>query len=165
VGPLSLVNTTEELLGRNNSGAVLEGRAHGRGDPLRWPRDILYPRKFTLTSLTSRVHWVGIVRSRTKATELVNRCKKENTLLFYTTNNLNKNGLHIYIYRVLIQWTCLLMFGCFLLKENHCHEIMVINFSNLNKRYLLGYNAVYPNKRRLTCCRSMLPQWGLLLHF
>jgi hypothetical protein len=34
-GPLSLVSTIEELLGRNSSGSGLENRDHGRGDPLR----------------------------------------------------------------------------------------------------------------------------------
>jgi hypothetical protein len=46
-GPLSLVSTTEELLGRNarSSGFGLENREYGRGDPLRWLRDTLYPQK------------------------------------------------------------------------------------------------------------------------
>jgi hypothetical protein len=34
-GPLSLVSTTEGLLGRNSSGSGLENREYGRGDPLR----------------------------------------------------------------------------------------------------------------------------------
>jgi hypothetical protein len=34
-GPLSLVSTTEELLGRKSNGSVLENRKYGRGDPLR----------------------------------------------------------------------------------------------------------------------------------
>jgi hypothetical protein len=34
-GPLSLVSTIEELLGRNNSGSGLENREYGLGDPLR----------------------------------------------------------------------------------------------------------------------------------
>jgi hypothetical protein len=41
--PLSLVSTIEELLGRNNSGSGLENREYGRGDPLRWTHDTLYP--------------------------------------------------------------------------------------------------------------------------
>jgi hypothetical protein len=49
----------------------LEIREYGRGDPLRWPRDTLYPQKLALTSPTSGGHSVGIVRSRTKATEFV----------------------------------------------------------------------------------------------
>jgi hypothetical protein len=39
-GPLSLVSTIEELLGRKNSGFGLENRDYGRRDPVRWPRDI-----------------------------------------------------------------------------------------------------------------------------
>jgi hypothetical protein len=34
-GPLSLVSTIEELLGRLNSGSGLENREYGRGDSLR----------------------------------------------------------------------------------------------------------------------------------
>jgi hypothetical protein len=34
-GPLSLVNTTEELLGRNNSGSGLESREYGHRDSSR----------------------------------------------------------------------------------------------------------------------------------
>jgi hypothetical protein len=69
--PLSLLSTTEELLGRNSGGSGLENREYGRGDPLRWPRDILYPQKMALTSPTCGGRSVGIVRLRTKATEFV----------------------------------------------------------------------------------------------
>jgi hypothetical protein len=69
-GPLSLVSTTEEQVGRNSSGSCLENREYGRGDPLHWPRDTLYPQKLALTSPTSGGRTVGIVRSRTKATKL-----------------------------------------------------------------------------------------------
>jgi hypothetical protein len=72
-GPLSLVSTTEELLGRNSSGSGLENRKYGRGVPLRWPRDTLYPQKLALTSPTYGGRSVGIVRLRTKTTELI--CK------------------------------------------------------------------------------------------
>jgi hypothetical protein len=37
--PLSLVSTTEELRGRNDSCFCLEIREYDRGDQLRWPRD------------------------------------------------------------------------------------------------------------------------------
>jgi hypothetical protein len=37
-GPLSLMNTTEELLGRKSSGSGLEIRENGRRDPLHWQR-------------------------------------------------------------------------------------------------------------------------------
>jgi hypothetical protein len=42
---------------------------NGRGNPLRWPRDTIYPQKLALTSPTSGGHSVGIVRLRVKATE------------------------------------------------------------------------------------------------
>jgi hypothetical protein len=63
--PLSLVSTTEELLGRKCSGS---GREYGLRDPSRWPRGILYPQKLALASPTSGSRSVGTVRSRTKAT-------------------------------------------------------------------------------------------------
>jgi hypothetical protein len=47
----------------------LENREYGRWDPLQWSRDTLYPQKLALTSPTSGGRSVGIVRSRTKATE------------------------------------------------------------------------------------------------
>jgi hypothetical protein len=43
---------------------VLKTEINGRGDPLRWPRDTLYPQKLELASLTSGGRWVGIVRLR-----------------------------------------------------------------------------------------------------
>jgi hypothetical protein len=70
-GPLSLVSTIEELLGRNSSRSGLENREYGRGDPLRWPLDTLYPQKLALTSPTSGGCSVCIVRLLTKATEFV----------------------------------------------------------------------------------------------
>jgi hypothetical protein len=70
-GPLSLVRITEELFGRNSSGSGLENQEYGRGDPLRWPRNTLYPQKLPLTSPISGGHSVGIVRLRTKATEFL----------------------------------------------------------------------------------------------
>jgi hypothetical protein len=68
--PLSLMSTIEELLGINNSGSGLESREYGRRGPSGWPRGILYPQKSALTSPTSGGRSVGIVRSRTQATEL-----------------------------------------------------------------------------------------------
>jgi hypothetical protein len=47
------VSTTEELLGRKSSGSGLGNREYDRGDPLRWPRETLYPQMWALTSPTS----------------------------------------------------------------------------------------------------------------
>jgi hypothetical protein len=70
-GPLSLVSTIKELLGRKSSGSGLEIREYGRGDPLRCPFDTLYPQKLPINSAISGDRSVGIVRSRTTATELL----------------------------------------------------------------------------------------------
>jgi hypothetical protein len=67
-GPLSLVSTIE-LLGRKSSGSCLENREYGHRDPTRWPRGTLYPQKLALTSPTSGVRSIGIVRSQTQATK------------------------------------------------------------------------------------------------
>jgi hypothetical protein len=67
--PLSLVSTTEELLGRNSSGSGLENRESTVG--IRHA-DHVAPsirKKLSLTSLTSGGRSVGIVRLRTEATE------------------------------------------------------------------------------------------------
>jgi hypothetical protein len=68
-GPLNLMSTAAELLGRKSSGSSLETREYGLRDELRWPRGTLYPQKLTLTSPTSGGRSVSIVRSRTRATE------------------------------------------------------------------------------------------------
>jgi hypothetical protein len=45
-GPLSIVSTTEELLGRNSRGSGLESREYGHRDSSRWSRGTLYLQKF-----------------------------------------------------------------------------------------------------------------------
>jgi hypothetical protein len=74
-GPLSLVSTSEELLGRKSRGSGIESRDTAVG--IRHSDHVthLYPQKLALTSPTSGGRSVGIVRSRTKATEL-SLCEK-----------------------------------------------------------------------------------------
>jgi hypothetical protein len=64
-GPLSLVSTTEELLGRKSSGSGLENRK----DPSRRPCGTIFPHKLALTSPTSGCRSVDMALSRTEATE------------------------------------------------------------------------------------------------
>jgi hypothetical protein len=64
-GTLSLVSTTEELLGIKSSGSCLENLEYGHRDPPRWPLGTLYPQKLALTSPTSGGRSVGTDRSRT----------------------------------------------------------------------------------------------------
>jgi hypothetical protein len=70
-GPLSLLSTTEELLGRKCSSSGLENREYGRKDPSRWPHNTLYLQKLALTSPANGGRSVGIVHSWTKAMELL----------------------------------------------------------------------------------------------
>jgi hypothetical protein len=72
-GPLSLVSTTEELLERKSRGSVLENSEYGRRNLSRRLRGTLYPQKLTVTSPTSGGRLIGIVRSRTQATETDSR--------------------------------------------------------------------------------------------
>jgi hypothetical protein len=67
-GPLSLVNTAEELLRRKISGSGLENREYGCREPTltTWH---LYPQKLALTSPTRGGCSIGIVRSWSQATE------------------------------------------------------------------------------------------------
>jgi hypothetical protein len=76
-GPLSLVSTTDELLGRKSSGSCLETREYGRRNSSLWPRDILWRQKLALTSPISGCLSVGIVRSRTEATEFSSFSQKQ----------------------------------------------------------------------------------------
>ena len=64
-GPLRLVRSIEELLELKVAAPVQKTEINGRGDPLT----PLYPQKLALTSPTGGGRSVGIVRSRTKATE------------------------------------------------------------------------------------------------
>jgi hypothetical protein len=68
-GPLSLGSTIEELLGRKSSGPGLQNRECGRRDPSCWPRATR--KNSSLISSISGGRSVGIVRSRTQATEFV----------------------------------------------------------------------------------------------
>jgi hypothetical protein len=71
--PLSLVSTTEELLGRKSSGSGLESQEYGHRDSSRRLRGTLYPQKLAPTSPISGGRSVGIVLSQTQATEFVFR--------------------------------------------------------------------------------------------
>jgi hypothetical protein len=63
-GPLSLVSTTEELLGRKSEGSGLENREYGRRDPSRLPRGTLCPQMLALTSPTSGCRSVSGLKPR-----------------------------------------------------------------------------------------------------
>jgi hypothetical protein len=68
-GALSLVSIIKELLERKSSGSGLESREYSHRDLSHSPHDTLCPQKLALTSLTSGGLSVGIVFSRTQATE------------------------------------------------------------------------------------------------
>jgi hypothetical protein len=58
-----------ERLEWKSSGSGSRKPRLGRGYPMRWPRDTLYPQKLVLTSPTCGGPSVGIVHLQTKATE------------------------------------------------------------------------------------------------
>jgi hypothetical protein len=66
-GPLSLVSTIEEVLGRKSSGFGLESVEYDSRDPSSSPRGTLYMEKLVITSLTSGGRSVGRVLLRTQA--------------------------------------------------------------------------------------------------
>jgi hypothetical protein len=71
-GPISLVITTVEVLGKKRSDSALENREHGCRDPSSCPHGTLYPQKLPLTSPTRGVPLVGIVHLQTQATQFFN---------------------------------------------------------------------------------------------
>jgi hypothetical protein len=113
-GPLSLVSTIEELLGRNSSGFGLENQEYSHGDLLRWPRDTLHPQKLALTSPTSGCRSVGIVRLRTKAMEFTH-IHFANTCIYRQIHNMPPFFRPVYalicrksrIMRYEIGWICM----------------------------------------------------------
>jgi hypothetical protein len=68
-GPLSLVSTIEELLGRESSGSGLEIRDYGRRGSAALTTGHHLSTEVSTNFLTSGGRSVGIVRSRTQATE------------------------------------------------------------------------------------------------
>jgi hypothetical protein len=73
-GPLSLVNTTEELRGRENSGSGLENKNTAVGICCADHATPSIRKKLALASPTSGGRSVDIVRPRTKTTEFVLFC-------------------------------------------------------------------------------------------
>jgi hypothetical protein len=82
-GQLSILSTIEELLERKSGGSGLENREYGRRDTSRWQRGTVYPRKLALTSPTDGGRSVGVVRSRTQATEFFFKCCMLLRLLYW----------------------------------------------------------------------------------
>jgi hypothetical protein len=70
-GALSLLSTIEQLFETKSSLSGLEIRDYGLRGSAADHATALYPQKLALTSQTSGVRSVGIVRSRTKTTELL----------------------------------------------------------------------------------------------
>jgi hypothetical protein len=70
-GPLTPVSTIEELLGRKCRGSGLENRDYDLGIRRADYATHICPQKLAQTSPTSGGRSVGIVRSRTQATEFV----------------------------------------------------------------------------------------------
>jgi hypothetical protein len=68
-GPLSLVSTIEELLGRKTIGSGVESWEYGRREPSCWPRGTFIPQKLALTPPTDGGRSVGIVRLWTQVME------------------------------------------------------------------------------------------------
>jgi hypothetical protein len=93
-GPLSLVSTNAELLERKSSCSGLEIREYGRWDPLRWPRGNLYLQKLEITSPTRGGRSVGIVLSRTQATEFLYELFTESIMSYcWNWNDVEERGL------------------------------------------------------------------------
>jgi hypothetical protein len=111
-GPLSLVSTTEELLGRRISGSGLEKFEN----TAVWiyhtgPRGTLYPQNLAVTSPISADISVGIVRLQTQATE---------SFTLRVSKSLN------WIFRCLFFSLLLSSFGYCILREHYCKSFRFI---------------------------------------
>jgi hypothetical protein len=93
-GPLSLVNTNEKLLERKSNGSGLEKREYGSRDPLTtWhPLSAKFGTDFA-GKRRSVGRSVGIVRSRTQATEFIGskKCYMRSHLHVVSTSLLRAN--------------------------------------------------------------------------
>jgi hypothetical protein len=70
---------------------------NGRGDPLRWPRDTLYPQKLALTSPTRGGRSVDIVRLRTTSHGVYNKlyCTQNYwVFVFFPSSGILENWKH-----------------------------------------------------------------------
>jgi hypothetical protein len=56
---------------RNINGSCIENQEYDLGDPLCWSHDTIYKQRLTLTSPTNGGRYICIIRSRTKAMELI----------------------------------------------------------------------------------------------
>jgi hypothetical protein len=98
-GPLSLVSTNEELLGKKSSGSCLESREYGRRNPSRRPRGTLYPQKLVQTSPTHGGRSDGIVRSRTQATHFSTALFHINQYIFYPTGTSKHSNFNPQVFK------------------------------------------------------------------
>jgi hypothetical protein len=78
------------------AGPVYKTEINGRGHSLRSPRNSLYPQKLALTSETSGLRSVGIVRLRTKATEF-SLLVLDRTLHNYRCENLKSQDMSTFL--------------------------------------------------------------------
>jgi hypothetical protein len=105
-------------------------RNYGRRDPLRWPRDTLYPQKLVLTSPTSGGRSVGIVRLRTKSHGV-------KVLIWFTWFS------HIYILRRTKQNNC---------DTLHCeYTVRKCKYEHSTYPYLLVYIICYYKYKTSNC--------------
>jgi hypothetical protein len=120
-GPLSLVCTIEELLGRKSSCSGLENQGYGHRDLSRCPCDTLFLQKLALTLLTNGGGSVCVVPSQTEAMEFV-------CFLFVCTNEM-----------------VTILFYCFYLVFNiSCNIVIVFAFVAGRKHsFLPQYTSLY----------------------
>jgi hypothetical protein len=155
-------------------GTCLEIREYGRRDPSRWPRGTFYPQKLALTSSTSGGCSVGIVRSRTQATEVyawgkplknlsqdsrkpgpdLNRAPSEQRIGALTLNQPAGSHKSYIIYSATgnrLNWKYMLRL------ENKCNFVIIlVMYDIFNKTKLRCFNtrANYTDCATVACRRS-----------
>jgi hypothetical protein len=176
-GPLSLVSTTEELLGRKSSASCLERREYGSRDPSRWPPGTLYPQKLAQISPTSGDRSGSIVGSWTQATEFFNWCTTHCTIREVGTRRHRKlnleteiQQLHEQFYRHLKMASAGRNTQCvyssdvekilkFKTSEGCTYDVRIINMLKLFRNLLFfcnRYSALPVSRVSGACVRSLV---------
>jgi hypothetical protein len=75
-GPLNLVSTIEEVLGRKSSGSGLENRKYARRDPSRWPRGSLCPQIWYLSMPATEKIMLDSLRQKETAVTALCSCNR-----------------------------------------------------------------------------------------
>jgi hypothetical protein len=122
----------------------LKTEINGRGDPLRWPRDTLYPQKLALTSLTSGGRSVGIVRLRTTSDGVcLFFVDVILFLVFYRDNKLICVITCLNYFECNVEDNCRIQIWALLVDGKHQHHLCITSFQTLYRLQLSTRDFIF----------------------